>query len=272
MSEISIPLFTGLALIGLSSGFLGGMLGIGGGVVIVPGLILLFESTGAYPADQVTLVAVATSLACIVFTSLSAAYTQYRASMVRWDLFRKLVVVFVLGSFCAGLLAPQLNAALLRGLIGAFLCFVAVVMLTNWKPSPHRTFPGPVGGSVIGYFGGLMSGIAGIAGGNVIVPTLIYFNTPAHNATATSSALGVLIAAAGALSYGFFQDVSASVTEFGYVDPVSFGIITIAAVITAPLGVKVAHRVPAPRLKQLFGALLIVVAGRMLYTATMLGS
>ncbi len=273
LDGISPSLLAGLLAIGLGSGFLGGLLGIGGGVVIVPCLILLFEFTGAYPAGSITLFAVATSLACIIFTSMSAAFTQYRAGKVRWALFRRLVVFFVLGSFCAGLLAPVLNASMLRAIIGVFLTFVAVVMLTNWKPAPHRAFPGRAGGGVIGLTGGMMSGIAGIAGGNVIVPTLVYFNVPVHNATATSSAMGVPIAAAGALSYAFLNagrmpdNLPAAAWHIGFVDVVSFLLITAAAVSMAPVGVRVAHRVPAAQLKRAFGVLLLFVAARMLYTA-----
>ncbi len=269
MTEISLPLLASLLLIGTTSGFLGGMLGIGGGVVIVPALILLLEGTGHSPAEEITLIAVATSLSCIVFTSASAAYTQYRSGKVLWPLFRRLMVFFVLGSFCAGVLSPQLPAQALRVVIGLFLAFVALVMLTNWRPAAHRELPKAPYGQGIGFAGGLMSGIAGIAGGNVIVPTLVYFNTPIHNATATSSALGVPIAAAGALSYILSGNTLAGVSawQLGYVDVSSFVVITAAAVLCAPLGVKFAHRVPADLLKRCFGVLLVFVAGRMVYSA-----
>ncbi len=234
----------------------------------MPCLILLFEFAGIHPAEQVTVIAVATSLACIVFTSLSAAITQYRAGKVRWDLFRKLALFFILGSFAAGLLAPLLPAAVMRGIIGLFLIFVAWVMLSNWKPNPHGELPGGIKGAATGFTGGLMAGTAGIAGGNVIVPTLIYYNTPVHNATATSSALGVPIALAGAVSYAFLNEAGSTTT--GYVDLAAFVIITLFAVAAAPFGVKLAHRVQADRLKRYFGILLIFVSARMLYTAATL--
>ena len=262
-------LLAGLIGIGLTSGFLGGLLGIGGGVVIVPGLILLFEATGAYPTRELTVVAVATSLACIVFTSLSAAYAQHRAGKVRWDLVRRLAAFFVVGSVCAGWLAPQLPTAVLRGLIGTFFLGVAVIMLTAWRPRPSAVFPGPPGSALLGVLGGLMSGIAGIAGGNVIVPTLVYYDTPMHNATATSSALGVPIAAAGALSYALSHPAPATSTawHWGYIDGVAFIVVTACAALSARYGVAFAHRVPARRLKRAFGVLLALVATRMLVGA-----
>ena len=259
-----------LVAIGLLSGLLGGLLGIGGGVVIVPALILLIDTTNLFEKEYATLIAVATSLTCIIFTSASAAFTQARSGMVRWDLFRKLILFFVLGSFTAGLLTPYLPAPLMRGLIAGFLLFVSVVMWSNWKPNAQRQLPGGIVGAIIGYLGGSVAGVAGIAGGNVIVPTLIYFNTPAHNATATSSALGVPIAAAGALSYGLLNTSPIAVshtTLVGYVDLAFFSIITLAAIIAAPVGVRMAHKLPAAKLKRMFAVLLLFVGGRMLYTA-----
>ena len=127
--------------IGAVSGFLGGLLGIGGGVVIVPALIIVFDLTGLIGSESATVVAVATSLSCIVLTSLSAAITQARAGMVDWEIVRRWVFFLVLGSFVAGSLADNLPSALFRTLIGGFLLFVAFVMLTSWKPSATATTP-----------------------------------------------------------------------------------------------------------------------------------
>ncbi|MEQ8691454.1 MAG: sulfite exporter TauE/SafE family protein [Pseudomonadales bacterium] len=260
-----------LLLVGALSGALGGMLGIGDGVVIVPALILIFEATQIHPSTQITVTAVATSMAVIIFTSFSAAYSQYRAGKILWPVMRKLTPVFVLGSFCAGLITPWLDAWLLRGLIGAFLCFVGVTMLLAWRPDPERQMPGLLPMSGIGFGGGLVSGAAGIAGGNVIVPTLVYFNIPVHNATATSSAMGVLIALSGALGYILgVNQASAGDWMLGYVDLRSWLWITLAAIAAAPLGVRLAHRLPAALLKRVFGGFLLLVALRMLYSAYLL--
>jgi uncharacterized protein len=254
--------------IGAFSGFLGGMLGIGGGVVIVPLLIVLLDLMAFLPADDVTAVAVATSLACVMFTSLSAALAQMRASMVDWWIVRRWAPSLVIGSYVAGWVATSLPVLVFRGLIGAFLLFVAFVMLTRWRPSPHRRLPGLGASSAIGGGGGLISGIAGIGGGNVIVPTLLYFNVPIHRATATSSTLGVPIALAGTLGYvtvGLDRDLGAGMLGYLYVP--GFLAIVSAAVLTAPLGVRAAHAIEAQPLRQAFGLLLVVAAARMLYTA-----
>jgi len=174
----------------------------------------------------------------------------------------------ILGSYLAGWIATALPVAAFRGFIGLFLLFVAFVMLTSWKPGPHQRPPGPLPSALIGLGGGVVSGIAGIGGGNVVVPTLIYFNTPVHRATATSSTLGVPIALAGSLGYvsvGLGEDLGAGMLGYLYVP--GFLAITAAAVLMAPVGVRVAHRVQAQPLRRAFGLLLIIVSSRMLYTA-----
>jgi uncharacterized protein len=254
--------------IGAASGFLGGLLGIGGGIVIVPLLIVLLDLLAFLPPDEVTAVAVATSLACVLFTSLSAAIAQIRARMVAWDIVRRWTPFVILGSYLAAWIATALPVLVFRGLIGSFLLFVAFVMLTRWHPRAHLKPPGVRLSAALGTTGGLISGIAGIGGGNVVVPTLVYFNVPVHRAIATSSTLGVPIALAGTLGYvtvGLELDLGAGMLGYLYVP--GFLAIVSTAVLTAPLGVKTAHAIEAQPLRRVFGVLLVVAAGRMLYTA-----
>jgi uncharacterized membrane protein YfcA len=256
------------AVIGILAGFLGGMLGIGGGVVIVPALVFLLDQQGILDPSAVTPVAVATSLACVVLTSLSAALAQMRAGMVDWPIVRQWTLPLIVGSFLAGWIATALPLVAFRGFIGAFLLFVAFVMLTSWRPAPHRQLPGPAGSALIGGVGGLIAGIAGIGGGNVIVPTLVYFNTPLHRATATSSTLGVPVALAGCLGYlsvGLGTDLGPGLVGYVYVP--GFAAIVAAAVLAAPVGVRAAQRIEPLPLRRIFGALLVLMAGRMLYSA-----
>ena len=250
--------------LGLFSGFLGGLLGIGGGVVIVPILYFLYTFTGEYSPEVAMLVAIATSLSCIVFTSASAALTQIKAQRVNWNIVCKLLPFLLVGSFSAGYIAPNLPPGILRWFFGIFIGLISIIMLTNWKPEPNRALPGYLGSSFIGAIAGLIAGLAGIAGGNPIVPALIFFNIPAHNATATASTLGVPIAGVGAMSYFILAPTNDIPNLFGYIDGVAFLSIVIGAVIMAPLGVKFAQKVPAIRLKKVFGAMLMLVSLRML--------
>lgn len=252
-----------LCLGGLA-GFLGGLLGIGGGVLMVPGLLLLFDALGLFPATG-TLVAVGTSLAVIVFTSLSAARAQIAAGKVFWPIIKAWTPWLVLGGLAASVIAVSLPMAVLRGLISGFLFFVAAVMLANWKPDPARELPGLPGSMALGGAAGVISGLAGIGGGNVIVPTLVYHNVPMHNATATSSTLGVPVALAASIGYALQGGVSS--TQIGYLYLPAVAALLVASVLFAPMGVRFAHRTDAARLKRYFGWLLILVATRMLYTA-----
>lgn len=262
------------ALLGAVAGFLGGLLGIGGGVVIVPSLILLFdaidlEAHGAPPGNGATLVAVATSLGSIVFTSIAAARAQIRASMVEWAIVKRWAAYLVLGSYGAGTLAALMPMSTLRTSIAGFLFFVAFVMLTSWKPSPHHAVPGRLRSAVLGTVGGLISGIAGIGGGNVVVPTLVYHNVPVHRATATASALGVPIALAGSLGYVHrgYSETRFDDGFLGYIYLPAFAAIVLASIVTAPFGVRTAHRLQPQPLRRAFGALLLFVAARMLWSA-----
>jgi len=268
-------LFTIVCLaVGTVAGFLGGLLGIGGGVIVVPSLILLFDHTGMLgkfvgDGNETTLVAVGTSLASIIFTSAAAAVTQIRARMVDWIIVRRFTIMVVIGSYGAGFIAAMLPLATLRALIGAFLAFVSIVMLTNWKPAPHRVLPGPAATVAIAGFAGLVSGIAGIGGGNVVVPTLVYHNVPVHRATATASVLGFPIAIAGSLGYVTQGWSSTHLSDglLGFVYLPALAAIVASSVVCAPLGVRVAHGLAPTPLRRAFGALLILVAIRMLWSA-----
>ena len=259
------------AVLGLVSGFLGGLLGIGGGIVIVPVLVLLLDRAGVFTPTEATIVAVATSLATIVFTSASAAIAHVRANRVDWPIVWGWVVFLLVGSFLAGAIAPALPAGVFRGGIAVFLAVVAVVMLTDWRPDPSRQRPGPLGWGTIGVAAGTTAGLAGIGGGNVMVPTLVYFNTPIHRATAISSTLGVPIAAAGVAGYALLPtDLPERELMLGYVHLPTFGAIVVASVLAAPFGVRAAQRFSSAGLKRAFGVLLIFVALRMAYSATAL--
>lgn len=251
--------------LGLVSGFLGGLLGIGGGVVIVPGLLALFTATARFSDGSATLVALGSSLAIIVFTSIAATRAQIRAGNVLWPVFRLWVGWLIAGALCAGYVASWLDPATLRGLIGLFLVAVGAIMLTQWQPAPHAVLPGRLGGAGLASGSGLVSGLAGIGGGNVIVPLLTYFNVPIHRATATASAFGIPVAAAGAIGYSL-QGVWSGVLLGKIYLPV-VAIVAAGAVIAAPIGVRSAQTIQPARLKRYFGILLLCVALRMLWSA-----
>ncbi|MEE4361387.1 MAG: sulfite exporter TauE/SafE family protein [Pseudomonadales bacterium] len=253
------------ALVGAIAGFLGGLLGIGGGVIIVPALLLLFDARG-FPTDLAPTMAVATSLATIVFTSLSAARAQRRRGAVDWALVRRWTPGLLLGSLASGIVARALPGTSLKLFIGIFLATAAVVMLARWRPQPQRVHPARAGSALISTAAGLVSGLAGIGGGNVIVPTLAFFNIPIQRAAATSSTLGVPISVAGTLGFALagLDAVGRPPGSIGFIYAPAALSIALVAFLLAPAGVALAHRLPAEWLRRIFGVLLLTVSARIL--------
>lgn len=251
------------AATGLLAGLLGGMLGIGGGIVIVPALLLLFDARGVDPLLAAPM-AVATSLCSIVFTSLAAARAQIRRGAVEWLVVRRWSAFLILGSLSSGQVAILFPAGILPLFIGGFLALAAIVMFANWRPAAHRGLPGTVASAGVGYSAGLVSGLAGIGGGNVIVPTLVHFNVPVLRAAATASTLGVPIALFGSLGYlwaGWQQPDLPDATA-GFIHLPAAAAIIALSVFAAPAGVALAHRLPATTLKRIFALLLMAAAIR----------
>lgn len=256
----------GYLLLGLFAGLMGGMLGIGGGVIIVPVLITLF-TWQQFPSELIPVLAVATSLASIIVTSFAAMRAQQKRKAVDWALFRQWALLVIVGGFCSGFIAQWLPALLLKRAIACFLLLVACVMLSQWLPSPERQMPGRVGSALLGFVSGVTSALAGIGGGNIIVPLLVFFNVPMQRAAATASALGLPIASVGTLGYILAGlDIEfGGVSTLGYVYLPAAVAIALCSFIAAPLGVTLAHRLPAKTLKRIFGGLLLLVAARMLW-------
>lgn len=254
------------AATGLAAGILGGMLGIGGGIVIVPALLLLFDARGMDPGLAAPM-AVATSLASIVFTSFAAARAQIRRQAVEWEVVRRWTAFLVLGSVTSGQLAVRFPPGALPAFIAGFLVLAAVLMFTNYRPPAQRTLPGPAAGGVLGYVIGLVSGLAGIGGGNLIVPTLVYCNVVVIRATATASALGVPVAMAGTLGYVWagWGHAQLPAGSLGFVHlPATAAIVTLSMA-GASAGVALGHRLPAIRLRRIFAVVLVAAAARVLY-------
>ena len=258
--------------IGAIAGFLGGLLGIGGGVVVVPSLILLFDISGTfdsgdYPPNTEVLVTLGTSMASIIFTTLSSSIAQIRRNAVDWEIVKNWVVFLILGVLLATVIANYLPAAATKLFIGLFIASIATMMVTNWEPNPQRKAPGRRATGLFAGVGGIICGLAGIGGGNVVVPTLLFFNTRVVRATAAASTLGIAISVAGTIGYaisGLDNDIPYAI---GFIYLPALIPIAIACTLTAPLGVYVAHHVQGRFTRRVFGILMYVVAARMIYSA-----
>lgn len=256
-----------LLLLGCFTGFLAGLLGIGGGMLLVPFLTLILSHRGVGPELSVKM-AIATSMATILFTSISSVRAHHRRGAVRWDLVRGLAPGIVIG----GLLAGAGVFALLKGswlaiFFGLFVGFSATQMLLDKKPSPSRQVPGTAGQVAAGTGIGFLSGLVGAGGGFVSVPFMTWCNVAIHNAVATSAALGFPIALANVAGYiiAGWSLAAPLPGALGYLYlPALLGIAA-TSVIFAPLGAKAAHAMNVRQLKRAFSVLLYGLASYMLY-------
>jgi uncharacterized protein len=266
------PLFiTQLLMLGLCTGFAAGLLGIGGGMLLVPFLTLILSSRGV-SGDVAVKMAIATSMATIMFTAVSSVRAHHKRGAVRWDLVRGMAPGIALGGLIAGAgLFALLKGRWLALFFGAFVGYSALQMLLDRKPAPARQMPGPMGQNGVGTGIGLMSGLVGAGGGFVSVPFMTWCNVPMHQAVATSAALGFPIALANTVGYllGGWGMQPALPGAMGYLYLPALMIVAIGSVSMAPLGARVAHKLNVKQLKRVFAYLLFGLAAYMLYRGTL---
>ena len=252
-------------IVGAVAGVLAGLLGIGGGLVIVPMLTFVFTSQGMAP-DYILHMALGTSLASILFTSMSSMRSHHRRGGVLWPVVLKITPGIMIGTFAGSWVASLLSTNFLKGFFGCFLLYVGTQMLMGIKPKPSRDIPGTPGMFAAGNIIGIFSSLVGIGGGTLSVPFLSWCNVQIHKAIGTSAAIGLPIAIAGTLGY-----VTSGLGvqglphwSLGFVNLAALLGIVAASVLTAPIGVKLAHSLPIDKLKRIFAVLLYVVGTRML--------
>jgi uncharacterized protein len=256
-----------LIVLGLATGFLAGLLGIGGGMMMVPFITIIMSSRGAAP-DLAIKMAIATSMATIIFTSISSVRAHHKRGMVRWDIVKGLAPGIVGGSMIASLgIFALLKGSWLAIFFGLFVGFSATQMFLDKKPAPTRHMPGTGGKLAAGGVIGFLSGLVGAGGGFISVPFMSWCNVPIHNAVATSAALGFPIALANAIGYAVSGQNMQDLPEgsFGYIWLPALAVIAVSSVLMAPLGAKIAHSLDVKRLKRIFACVLYVLAAYMLY-------
>jgi uncharacterized membrane protein YfcA len=256
-----------LALLGIGTGFLAGLLGIGGGMLMVPFITIIMSSRGVSP-DLSVKMAIATSMATIMFTSISSVRAHHKRGAVRWDIVKRLAPGIVLGSIVASLgVFALLKGSYLAIFFGLFVGFSATQMFLDKKPKATRQMPGTAGQLAAGGFIGFLSGLVGAGGGFISVPFMAWCNVAIHNAVATSAALGFPIAVANVAGYILsgqsLQNLPAG--SFGYIWLPALVVIALCSVFTAPLGAKAAHNLPVAKLKRVFASILYLLAAYMLW-------
>jgi len=250
-----------LLVLGTATGFLAGLLGIGGGMLMVPFMTFILASKG-YPPEYTVKMAVATSLATICFTSLSSVRAHNKRGAVLWPIVRLLAPGILLGSLLGAQLAVALPGKVLSALFAIFVAFSATQMFLNRKPEPSRTLPGRLGTFGMGGAIGLLSSLVGAGGAFVSVPFMTWCNVKIHDAVGTSAALGFPIALAGTAGYiwagrGLPQMPPGSI---GYLYLPGLIVISLASMTMAPLGARTAHRMDIQPLKKVFALVLYALA------------
>jgi uncharacterized membrane protein YfcA len=256
-----------LAALGMCTGFMAGLLGIGGGLLMLPFISIILSHRGV-SADLSVKMAIATSMATIVFTSLSSVRAHHKRGAVRWDLVRGLAPGIVLGSAFASLgVFALIKGSSLAIFFGRVVGFMATQIFLDRKPAPSRQIPGTAGQLAAGGVIGFISGMVGAGGGFISVPFMTWCNVAMHSAVATSAALGFPIALANVVGYVISgQSVpNLPAGSFGYLWLPALAVISLCSVLTAPLGVKAAHQLPVKNLKRVFASMLYLVAAYMLW-------
>ncbi|MEY2736108.1 MAG: hypothetical protein RLZ58_1517 [Pseudomonadota bacterium] len=250
-----------LIALGSITGFLAGLLGIGGGMIMVPFITFILDAKG-FPAEHAVKMAIATSLATICFTSLSSVRAHHQRGAVLWPVALALAPGIVVGGLVGAQVAVALSGKVLSVLFALFIGFSATQMLLDRKPKPTRTLPGTGGLFGVGGLIGFLSSLVGAGGAFISVPFMTWCNVKIHNAVGTSAALGFPIALAGTLGYiwagiGLPQMPWGSV---GYLYLPALVIISAASVTLAPIGASAAHRMDIKPLKRVFAFVLYALA------------
>lgn len=254
-------------LLGLLSGVLAGLLGIGGGVVLIPALLAIFKWLGIPHSDLMQL-AVGTSLAAMVFTTLSSSISYLKKKNVIFSIALPMGSGIIFGTLLGAWLTKILSSDFLQIFFAIFEVLIGIRFLLKEKPVVHfRPLPPPWGLSCIGMGVSTLATMLGVGGGLINVPILTYFHVPLKQAIATSSALSFVISCTGAIFFLLMRRNHTPLPEsMGYIYLPAFIIISLFSFITAPYGVKLAHYLPKATLKRVFGVVLIIAGVMVVFT------
>jgi uncharacterized membrane protein YfcA len=251
--------------IGMTVGFLAGLLGIGGGMVMVPMLVFVFTAKG-FPAEHMMHLSLATSMATIVFTSISSVRAHHRHGAVDWRVALAMAPGIVAGALGATLIAGFVPTRALAVFFAVFMLYASLQMFFEVKPKPTRQLPGAAGLFGVGAGIGALSSVLAAGGAFLSIPFLARCNVPLKRAIGTAAANGFPIAVAGTAGYVLNGLRVSGLPDgsLGFVYVPALAIIVAASMPMAPLGAKLAHRLPVKRLRIAFALVLLALALRML--------
>ncbi len=262
-----LPLILGLMAAGVVGGLIAGLLGVGGGIVLVPAMALAFEILG-YDADIYQHMAVGTSLAIIIATGATSAFAHYKRGAVMIDIVKLWSPFIITASLFGGLMARLYSGDMLRLIFAFIALFVALNMLLPFQERLlSKLHQSKLVHRVIAFVVGYISALMGIGGGSLSVPSLVAFGHRIHESVGTGAALGVLIAVPGTIGFMVSGAGVVGRVEFsiGYVNIPALILIGVVASLVAPVGVALAHRLDPKKLKLTFAIFLCLVSARMIY-------
>lgn len=256
-------------LCGVFAGVLAGLLGLGGGIIVVPTLILLFDHQHIFPPEFAVHAAIGTSLTVMIFTSLSSSFAYARRKLIIWPLFYKFIPGMLLGVLFGSYIAHYLSSDWLRIGFACFMLLIAVQMFLSKPAKMRREIPGLIGLSVPAASIGMLSGFFGVGGGSMMVPYFTYCQVEMHKATGTSAACGFIVAIFGAICF-MGASMPTAIPEnlpagtIGYVYWPAALLIAPTSLVFAPLGTRLAVGLSSRILKRIFAIVLVVTAANLL--------
>lgn len=258
-----------LLVIGAFAGVIAGLLGVGGGIVLVPAFFYAFATLG-YDGPQLMQICLATSLATIVVTSVRSVLSHNRRGAVDWAILRTWAPGIAVGAVLGVLVASGLRSDVLQGIFGGLGVTVGLYLAfgrPHWRLGP--AMPGGLTRAALSPPVGFLSVLMGIGGGSFGVPLMTLYGVPIHRAVATAAGFGLLIAVPSVVGF-LFLDIAAEhrpPLTIGAVNLVAFAVIIAMTLVTAPLGVRLAHAMDPKPLRRVFAVFIILVAGNMLRKA-----
>jgi uncharacterized membrane protein YfcA len=256
----------GYLVVGALVGFFAGMLGIGGGAIMVPLLVWLFEAQ-QLPREHLLHLAVGTGMATILFTSLSSARAHAARGAVRWAIVKAMAPGIIVGGLAGSSVAAVVPQRLFAAFFVATVYAASINLLLDRKPNPSRTPPGAAGFFAAGATISAVSAFAAVGGAFMAVPFMVWCNVPMLQAVGTAAAIGFPIAAAGSVGYvsaGLVAGGGLPAWSLGFVYLPALAGVTVASMLMAPVGAAVAHRLPTRLLRRIFAVLMFAAATHML--------
>jgi uncharacterized protein len=263
-----LPMLVLIALIGGFAGVLAGLLGVGGGIVLVPAFFYALQSLG-YDGPQLMQICLATSLATIIVTSARSVHAHNKKGAVDWEILRTWAPGIMVGAILGVLLVAQLRTQTLQAIFGGLALIVGLYLgfgRSEWRLG--ETMPRGIKRAILSPMVGFLSVLMGIGGGSFGVPLMTLHGRPIHRAVATAAGFGLLIAVPSVIAF-LFVDIAQNrpPLTIGAVNLVAFGIVVAMTLITAPWGVRLAHAMDPKPLKRVFAVFLVLVALNMLRKA-----